>query len=87
MSEKTIRKIRKVVTHVSTGRQWATPGVPYTEALDNDYFEWLKRRMDADCAFTIPTGLNDTHHRHTSFNPEILKQCVVEVEIYEDRDE
>ena len=84
----TVQKIRKVVTHVPTGRQWATRGFPLNAEREEEYGKWLFRVLNGDTpAFTLPTGLNDKHFRQTAFNAELLKQCVVEVEVYEDRDE
>ena len=88
MTEKTIRKIRKIVTHVPTGRTWQTRGFPYNDERDSEYGKWLTRVLDGETVcFSLPTGLNDNHFRQTVFNAELLKQCVVEIEVYEDRDE
>jgi hypothetical protein len=84
----TVKKIRKVVTHVPTGKQWATQGFPFNAVREDEYGKWLIRVLNDDTpAFTLPTGLNDKHSRQTLFNEELLKQCVIEVEVYEERDE
>lgn len=84
----TVTKIRKIVTHVPTGKSWQTKGFPYNSERESEYSRWLVRVLDGETSsFTLPTGLNDNHFRQTLFNAELLKQCVVEVEVYEDRDE
>ena len=84
----TVKKIRKIVTHVPTGRTWQTQGVPYTNERDEEYGRWIVRVLNGESvAFTLPTGMNENHSRQTMFNAELLKQCVVEVEVYEVRDE
>ena len=85
---KTVKKIRKVVTHVHTGRRWDTMGVPYSPEKEEEYVKWLFRILSGETtAFTMSTGLNDKHVRQTLFNAELLKQCVVEIEVYEDSEE
>jgi hypothetical protein len=80
--------IRKIVTHVPTGKSWQTQSFPCTDERQNEYGNWLIRVLNGTTSsFTLATGLNDKHFRQTMFNEELLKQCVVEVEVYEERDE
>jgi hypothetical protein len=82
------KMIRKVVTHVPTGVAWQTRGFPLTETREHEYDNWLMRVMSGEATcFTLDTGLNDNHSRLTLFNAELLKRCVIEVEVYEERDE
>ena len=84
----TKKMIRKIVTHVPTGKSWQTRGQPLTKEREDEYDKWLMRVMNGDVVcFALATGLNDWHSRLTLFNAEMLKQCVVEVEVYEERDE
>jgi len=84
----TKQMIRKIVTHVPTGKSWQTQGFPATAERQEEYGRWLVRVLNGETTgFTLATGLNDKHFRQTLFNAELLKQCVVEVEVYEERDE
>lgn len=88
MSDKMIKMIRKVVTHVPTGRQWHSRGQVYSEKIEKEYEKSLDRLlMGETTAFAIPTGVGPKHSRLTFFNAHIFKECVFEIELYEDRDE
>jgi len=80
--------ICKVVTHVPTGKSWQTQGFPLNDERQTEYGKWLLRVLNGETAsFTLPTGLNDKHFRQTLFNAELLTQCIVEVEVYEERED
>lgn len=65
------------------------PGVKCTpEKIEKEYEKSLDRLlMGETTAFAIPTGVGPKHSRLTFFNAHIFKECVFEIELYEDRDE
>ena len=75
--------IRKVVTYVPTGRQWYGKPREYSEEADQQFAQWMGNiGSGKTVSFTIDTGMPGLE-RSSAFSEDIIKMCVVEVEIYE----
>ena len=79
-----MKMIRKVIHHLPTDKEWFSKGVELTNEVDKAYNEWLSDIMSGNTtAFSFVASLGDTSTRKVAFTNEVLKNCVVYLEVWE----
>ena len=81
-----MKMIRKVIHHLPTDKEWFSKGVELTNEIDKDYNEWVVGiTVGSTKAFTFLAGMGDDSIRKMAFTENILKDCVVYLEVWEVR--